>query len=147
MTLCVVESCEGEEDPNFGRQKSDVKYNLSYKTASIIKDNSPENNSPTETKTESKTEKDDKGFPGYAIALIVILGSAAVAGSAFLVYKFLAKKAVENIPIYPSENPETVKSFAVEQSYKKVDTTSSRIKKRSLGNKRALSQFNKDGTN
>ena len=101
-------------------------------------------NSPVEA-TETEPEKDDKGLPGYAIALIVILGAAAVVASAFLVYKFLVKKAVENIALSPSENPESVKSYAGEQSYKKVDTTSSRIKKRSIGNKRTLSQFNKDG--
>ena len=139
MTLCVVENCESEEDPNFGRQKSDVKYNLSYKIDSANRDNSPVE------ATETEPEKDDKGLPGYAIALIVILGAAAVVASAFLVYKFLVKKAVENIALSPSENPESVKSYAGEQSYKKVDTTSSRIKKRSIGNKRTLSQYNKDG--
>ena len=139
MTLCVVENCESEEDPNFGRQKSDVKYNLSYKIDSVNRDNSPVE------ATETEPEKDDKGLPGYAIALIVILGAAAVATSAFLVYKFLVKKAVENIALSPSENPEIVKSYAGEQSYKKVETSSSRIQKRSIGNKRTLSQFNKDG--
>ena len=237
MTLCVVENCNGEKDPNFGRQKSDVKHNLSYKV-NVIRDvgkislaaknvgtiESPKyelkatvsdldssynlndvqyvfyrkiegkdddykvigrsaqpefTDEPfanmkdikyykvsykvigqfSDGRTIDSTskdnlyedshdepEKDGNGFPAYAIALIVILGAAAIAGSSLLVYKLFTKKAVDNISLSPSESPEMVKSYAGEQSYKKVDTTSTRIKKRSIGNKKSISQLGNNGT-
>ena len=237
MTLCVVENCNGEKDPNFGRQKSDVKHNLSYKV-NVIRDvgkislaaknvgtiESPKyelkatvsdldssynlndvqyvfyrkiegkdddykvigrsaqpefTDEPfanmkdikyykvsykvigqfSDGRTIDSTskdnlyedshdepEKDGNGFPAYAIALIVILGAAAIAGSSLLVYKLFTKKAMDNISLSPSESPEMVKSYAGEQSYKKVDTTSTRIKKRSIGNKKSISQLGNNGT-
>ena len=234
MSLCVVEKCQNEKDPNYGVQKSDVKHNLSYKInvsrdvgkiALSAENIGTETNpkyvlkatvSDIESSYKSRTiqyvfyrkiegldedykvinrnttpeyidepfsdmkdiknykisykvigqfsdgrtvdssskenfyeddhsddiEKEDKGFPAYAIALIVVLGSAAIAGSIFLVYKLLSKKVVENIPLSPSDNPEVVKSFAAEQTEKRVDASSSRIHKRKLQNKKGLSGFN-----
>ena len=49
---------------------------------------------------------------------------------------------MENIPLSPSDNPEVVKSFAAEQTEKRVDASSSRIHKRKLQNKKGLSGFN-----
>jgi len=125
----------------------DIKnYKISYKVIGQFSDGRTVDSSSKENFYEDDhsddIEKEDKGFPAYAIALIVVLGSAAIAGSIFLVYKLLSKKVVENIPLSPSDNPEVVKSFAAEQTEKRVDASSSRIHKRKLQNKKGLSGFN-----
>ena len=77
----------------------------------------------------AEAEKKNKSFPAYAIALIVVLGLALIAGAAFLAYKLLAKKAVEASTMAVVENPEIVKNYAGEDS-EKIPPTSPRKKRR-----------------
>jgi len=69
----------------------------------------------------------------YAIAIIVALGVALLAGAAFLTYKLLSKKSVE-VATMVSENPEIVKHYG-----EKVPT-SPRVKRkrRSIKNKSVI---------
>ena len=88
---------------------------------------------------ENEKEKEKKGFPTYAIALIVVLGLALLAGAAFLTYKLLAKKSVEVATMAVSENPEAIKPYSGEQ-FQKVEPSSPRVKKkRNLKNSSVIS--------
>ena len=84
-----------------------------------------------------ETGKKNKGFPAYAIALIVVLGLALIAGAAFLAYKLLAKKAIETGTMAVVDNPEIVKNFAGEES-EKVPPSSPRGKRRRIQNKSVI---------
>ena len=73
---------------------------------------------------EEKQEEKDNGFPAYAIALIVVIGAALVAGAAFLTYKLLAKKSVDVISMGTSENPEIIKKYDGDLEKVQQSTTS-----------------------
>ena len=82
-------------------------------------------------------DKEKGGFPVYAIAIIVVLGLAAIVGSAFLAYKFLAKKSVvETIAVGVSENPKVVSYPA--QDFQRVAPSSPRGRKRRIQNKSVI---------
>ena len=82
-------------------------------------------------------DKEKGGFPVYAIAIIVVLGLAAIVGSAFLAYKFLAKKsAVETVAVGVSENPKVVSYPA--QDFQRVAPSSPRGRKRRIQNKSVI---------
>ena len=85
--------------------------------------------------------EEKKGFPAYAIAIIVVLGAAILAAGGFLAYKFLlAKPGVEMATLAVSENPEIIKSYGGEKALEKVGTTS--MSKRSIKNKKIISSLN-----
>ena len=82
-------------------------------------------------------DKEKGGFPVYAIAIIVVLGLAAIVGSAFLAYKFLAKKSVvETVAVGVSENPKVVSYPA--QDFQRVAPSSPRGRKRRIQNKSVI---------
>ena len=99
---------------------------------------------------EEEAEKggnEKKGFPTYAIALIVVLGVLLLAGAAFLTYKLLAKKSVEVAAMAVSENPEIVKPYS-EQQFQAVEPSSPRIKKkRNIQNRSVISMANPNNVN
>ena len=85
-----------------------------------------------------KSEDKDKGFPAYAIALIVIIGAALIAGAAFLTYKLLTKNAAEAISMGISENPDIVKNYDGDLQKVQQSTTSPRKKKRRIQNRSVI---------
>ena len=94
-----------------------------------------------------ENEKEKKGFPTYAIALIVVLGALLLAGTAFLAYKLLAKKSVEVATMAVSENPEAIKPYSGEQ-FQKVENSSPRVKKkRTIQNRSVISMENPNQAN
>ena len=96
---------------------------------------------------EEKGGNEKKGFPTYAIALIVVLGVLLLAGAAFLTYKLLAKKSVEVAAMAVSENPEIVKPYS-EQQFQAVEPSSPRIKKkRNIQNRSVISMANPNNVN
>ena len=100
-----------------------------------------------EEEEEKKGGNEKKGFPTYAIALIVVLGVLLLAGAAFLTYKLLAKKSVEVAAMAVSENPEIVKPYS-EQQFQAVETSSPRIKKkRNIQNRSVNSMANPNNVN
>ena len=86
---------------------------------------------------KEKEEKEKKGFPAYAIAIICVLGLALIAGTAFFAYKLLAKKSAETIAITASENPAVIKYDG-----DKTSTASPRVKKRRIQNRSVISLEN-----
>ena len=86
---------------------------------------------------KEKEEKEKKGFPAYAIAIICVLGLALIAGTAFFAYKLLAKKSAETIAITASENPAVIKYDG-----DKTSTASPRVKKRRIQNRSVISMEN-----
>ena len=77
-------------------------------------------------------------FPAYAIALIVIIGAALIAGAAFLTYKLLTKNAAEAISMGISENPDIVKNYDGDLQKVQQSTTSPRKKKRRIQNRSVI---------
>ena len=86
-------------------------------------------------------KKKNGGFPDYAIAIIVVLGVAAIAASGFLVYKLLTKKSIETVAISASENPQIIKKFDAGNELQTIDPTSGR-RKRKIQNKSVISVMN-----
>ena len=120
------------DQPNLTDAKN---YKISYKVIGYFNDGRTLDSSVKENYYEdSKKEgaKKDKDFPAYAIALICIFGLAAIAGGAFMVYKFLIKKGVEATAI-TAENPTTIKNFGGQ--FEKVAPNSPRGKKRRIQNR------------
>ena len=112
------------------------KYKINYKVIGLYPDGATlDSKLDGENQFEdsySEKEKNDS-FPAYGIALIVILGSAFIAGASFLVYKLLTKKAVETTTRVVSENIEDVKKFEGEE-FPEVPPTSQRVKIRKIKN-------------
>lgn len=106
-----------------------TKYKVYYKVIGKFTDgrtlDSTNEDNLYEDSYELIEEKKD-GFPDYAIALIVVLGAALIAGGGFLTYKLLAKKSVEAATLAVSDNPEVIKNYAGGKSYEKVASTSTR---------------------
>ena len=135
-------------DEPFANMKETSNYKVSYKVIGIFPDGRTLDSTNAdnlyedsyefieeplqeeEKEKEKENEKNKKGFPAYAIALIVVLGLAAIIGSGLLIYKLLARKGIEVATLAVSENPEAVKRFAGEQSLEKVTPTSPRKKRR-----------------
>ena len=90
-----------------------------------------------------KLVEDKKGFPAYAIALIVILGAALLAAGVFLIYKLLTRKGAGMAALAVSENPEIVKKFAGEiEKGDNTATSTTTTRKRRIQNKIVLSDEN-----
>ena len=122
--------------------EDEVKVKLIERDIEDIEDLEEEKESDEEKAKEKEKEK-KKGFPAYAIALIVVLGIAALVGAGFLAYKILSKKAVETAAMVISENPETIKPYAGDQGFEKVAPSSPRGKrKRNIQNKSVITVDN-----
>ena len=122
-------------DEPFANMLEVKSYKVSYKVIGVFPngrtiDSTTSANYYEDSYELSGDDKDSKGFPMYAIAIIVALGVALLAGAAFLTYKLLSKKSVE-VATMVSENPEIVKHYG-----EKVPT-SPRVKRkrRSIKNK------------
>ena len=86
---------------------------------------------------EEKDEEKKGGLPAYAIAIIVIIGAAIIAGASFLTYKLFEKNGVEAISMGTSENPDIIKKFDGALEKVQQSTTSPR-KKRSIKNRSVI---------
>ena len=86
---------------------------------------------------EEKDEEKKGGLPAYAIAIIVIIGAAIIAGASFLTYKLFGKNGVEAISMGTSENPDIIKKFDGTLEKVQQSTTSAR-KKRSIKNRSVI---------
>ena len=119
------------DQPNLTDAKN---YKISYKVIGYFNDGRTLDSSVKENYYEDSKKEEVKkdGFPAYAIALICIFGLAAIAGGAFMAYKFLIKKGVEATAI-TAENPTTIKNFGGQ--FEKVAPNSPRGKKRRIQNR------------
>jgi len=134
-------------DEPFASLKEIKSYKVTYKVIGQFEDARTLDSMAKKTNVfigsyEEKQEEKDNGFPAYAIALIVVIGAALVAGAAFLTYKLLAKKSVDVISMGTSENPEIIKKYDGDFEKVQQSTTSPRKKKRSIHNRSVITVEN-----
>ena len=129
-------------DEPFSNMKDIKNYKVSYKVIGKFQNGRTLDSTNQENLfNDEYEEKKNKGFPDYAIAIIVVLGVAAIAASGFLVYKLLTKKSIETVAISASENPQIIKKFDAGNELQTIDPTSGR-RKRTIQNKSVISVMN-----
>ena len=132
-------------DEPFANMNDMTNYKVTYKVIGRFSDGRTLDSMDDENIFEHsyKLVEDKKGFPAYAIALIVILGAALLAAGAFLIYKLLTRKGAGMAALAVSENPEIVKKFAGEiEKGDNTATSTTTTRKRRIQNKIVLSGEN-----